>query len=149
MSNVKLIEFNGKIACISEHCKDLNVSYSTVKARHYRTGESYEKCLAYFQKNSVKEYAEYRNLIGDYKVKNRILYKRWHTTKQKCENPKHKSYKIYGGRGIKVCDRWQNYENFENDMLESFLEHIEQYGIGDTQLERIDNDGDYEPSNCC
>lgn len=143
-----LIEFNGKIACLSEHCKDLSISYYAVVDRHRRTGEPYEKCLAYFQENSIKEHAKYRNLIGDYKVKNRILYKRWHVTKQKCENPNHPSYKDYGGRGIEVCEHWQVYENFEDDMLESFLEHIEQYGIKDTQLERVDNDGNYEPLNC-
>ena len=90
-----LIEFNGKITSIREHCRDLGINYSTVVARHRRTGEPYEKCLEYYQENGV---AEYRNLIGDYKVKNRILYKRWHVTKQKCENPNHPSYKDYGGR---------------------------------------------------
>lgn len=143
-----LIEFNGKIACVKEHCKDLSISYYAVTDRHKRTGEPYEKCLAYFQEDSVKEHAKYRNLIKDYKVKNRVLYKRWHVTKQKCENPNHPAYKYYGGRGIKVCDRWQNYENFETDLLDSFLEHTEQYGIKDTQLERVNNDGNYEPLNC-
>lgn len=143
-----LIEFNGKITSLSGHCRDLSISYCAVVDRHRRTGESYKECLAYFQENSVKEHAEYRNLIKDYKVKNRTLYKRWHVTKQKCENPNHSSYKWYGARGIKVCDRWQDYENFETDLLDSFLEHAEQYGIKDTTLERKDYDGDYEPSNC-
>lgn len=96
----------------------------------------------------LKRHTKYRNLTGNYKIKNRILYKRWHVTMQKCEDPKHSSYKWYGGRGIKMCDRWKNYENFENDMLESFLEHIEKYGLKNTTLERIDFDGNYEPSNC-
>lgn len=144
-----LINFNGEIASLTKHCENLGLNISTVVNRHQKTGEPYSECLEYYSVVGVKKHVKYKNLVGDYRIKNRILYKRWHTTKQKCENPKHNSYRWYGERGIKVCDRWQIYENFESDMLESFLEHIEQYGIKNTQLERIDNDGDYEPANCC
>lgn len=148
LSKSILIEFNGKIAELSEHCEDLGVDYGTVKARHHRTGEPYPECLEYYQKNGVKNYTKHRNLVGNYKIKNRTLYKRWHVTLQKCSDPKHSSYKYYGGRGIKVCERWQNYENFENDLLESFLEHVEKYGLKETTLDRYpNNDGDYEPNN--
>lgn len=142
MSKKVLIEFNGKIALLTEHCNDIGVSLNVVAGRHQRTGEPYEKCLEYYQKNGVK----HKN--RKYKVKDRRLYTKWHNAKDRCENPKNLYYDRYGGRGIKVCDRWQNYENFENDMLESFLEHIKEYGIKDTTLERNDYDKDYEPSNC-
>ena len=142
MSAVILIEFNGKVACLAEHCRDLGVNYGTVQSRHIRTGESYEKCLEYYQENGVK----YQN--HKYKVKNSRFYDKWYQTKRKCENPKHTRYKYYGGRGIKLCDRWQDYNNFCDDMYESYLKHVKEHGVDDTQLERIDNNGDYEPSNC-
>lgn len=135
-----LIEFNGKIACLAEHCRDLGVNPQTVQSRHKRTGESYEECLEYYQKNAVR----YHN---PYKVKDFRLYSKWYDTMQKCYNPKCGSYSRYGERGIKVCERWQVYENFENDLLESFLEHIKEYGIEETTIERIDYDGNYEPTN--
>lgn len=138
-----LIEFNGKVACCSEHCRDLGISPNTLWARKHRTGETELECLEYFQKNGVKSIIRH-----NYKVKDKRLYYKWSNTKQKCENPKHPSYKNYGGRGIKVCERWQVYENFENDLLESFLEHVKEYGIKDTTIDRFpNNDGNYEPNN--
>ena len=136
------IEFNGKIASLSEHCRDLGVKVSTIKARHCRTGQPYPECLEYYQKNGIQ------NRNHNYRVKDKRLYNKWYNAKNRCENPKNPVYPHYGGRGIKVCDRWQNYENFENDLLESFLEHVEKYGLKETTIDRWPNkDGDYEPNN--
>lgn len=67
------------------------------------------------------------------------VYRVWCTMKERCQNPNHDHYKDYGGRGIRVCDRWQGFQNFISDM-------------GDRPegltLERINNDGNYEPLNC-
>lgn len=63
----------------------------------------------------------------------------WRNTKQKCQNPRHADYAYYGARGIRVCDRWQSFENFVEDM------GLRPEGL---TLERRDNDGHYEPSNC-
>lgn len=59
--------------------------------------------------------------------------------KQRCSNPKNPAYKYYGGRGIKVCERWKVFDNFLSDMGERPT------GM---KLDRINNDGNYELSNC-
>ncbi len=68
------------------------------------------------------------------------LYRTWTSIKQRCYNLNNEKYKYYGGRGINICDRWLN--NFDN-----FINDIGERPIG-TSLDRIDNDGNYEPTNC-
>lgn len=61
---------------------------------------------------------------------------------QRCYNEKNGAYKHYGGRGIVICDEWKN--NFE-----SFFQWSLKNGYSDDlSIDRIDNDGNYEPSNC-
>jgi hypothetical protein len=66
-------------------------------------------------------------------------YAAWVQMIQRCKNPKQTSFVYYGARGIKVCERWSTFENFIADM-----------GVRpvDKSLDRIDNDGNYEPGNC-
>lgn len=66
-------------------------------------------------------------------------YVSWASMKTRCKSVGCRQWKDYGGRGIKVCDRWMKFENFLRDM------GVKPDG---TSLERIDNNGDYEPSNC-
>lgn len=68
------------------------------------------------------------------------IYLSWQTMIQRCENPKVPRYADYGGRGIMVCDRWKVFEAFLDDMGERPTpKHT---------IDRIDNDGNYEPGNC-
>ncbi len=69
------------------------------------------------------------------------VYRSWGDMVKRCTNPKFRYYEHYGGRGIKVCDPWrESFANFYSDMGDPPTESH--------TLERIDNDGNYEPGNC-
>ena len=70
-------------------------------------------------------------------MKKNPLYKRWYEMVKRCKNLNDKNY---GGRGIKVCDQWLNVQNFINDMYPTYIKGLD--------LDRINNNGNYEPSNC-
>jgi len=64
----------------------------------------------------------------------------WRDMRRRCNNPKHADYPLYGARGVKVCERWQKFDNFIADMGP-------RPGKG-YSIDRINNNGDYEPGNC-
>lgn len=64
----------------------------------------------------------------------------------RCNNKNDAVYKRYGARGIQ--NLWQSFEKFRDDMYVSYLEHCNNFGVRNTTIERMDNDGNYEPSNC-
>ena len=67
-------------------------------------------------------------------------YRIWAGMKSRCYNPKHESFRHYGARGIKVCDRWLH------DFL-AFLQDVGSRPSPNHSLDRIENDGNYEPGN--
>lgn len=69
------------------------------------------------------------------------LYNVWQTMIHRCEDKKRDKYKDYGGRGIAVCEKWHD----PNAFIDWTYENNYEKGL---QLDRIDNDGNYEPSNC-
>lgn len=70
------------------------------------------------------------------------LYGIWNGIKFRCYNPNSGSYKYYGGRGIKMCDEWRN-------SFDAFALWATENGYKEKlSIDRIDSDGDYEPSNC-
>ena len=87
-----------------------------------------------------KEYK--RELYTTHGMKKHPLYSVWRGMKNRCYNKNDLPYKDYGGRGIKLSDKWlSNFMNFYNDMSPTY-----QKGL---TIERIDVNGNYEKSNCC
>lgn len=72
---------------------------------------------------------------------NTPIYKVWVNMIQRCTNSNIPRYNDYGGRGIQVCDRWRN-------SFEDFLADVGEPPEPKMQLDRINNDGNYEPANC-
>jgi len=68
------------------------------------------------------------------------LYVKWSRIRQVCENIKNPKYPYYGGRGIKVCEKWKKFD--------SFLEDMGHYYFDGAELDRINNDGNYDSINC-
>jgi hypothetical protein len=124
---------NGDIAwrCVCECGKLKTASYIGLKSGHTRSCG----CLR-------KEVVSNRSMIhGDARYKRQSKeYRSWIGIKERCCNSKSTGYCYYGGRGIKVCDRWRNsFENFLIDM-----------GRCPTKMsiDRINSNGHYCPSNC-
>jgi hypothetical protein len=70
-----------------------------------------------------------------------LAYSSWCHMKARCNNPNHESYPHYGGRGIVVCERWAN-------SFAAFFEDMGDRPSRKHEIDRIDNDGNYEPGNC-
>jgi hypothetical protein len=90
-------------------------------------------CGCYHKENTTKN-----NLTHN--MTHTRLYNTWAHMKRRCLNPKNAHYGDYGGRGIGLCDKWLSFEGFYEDMGETYQEEL--------TLDRIDNNGDYEKSNC-
>lgn len=76
------------------------------------------------------------------KILQQKMYNTYYNMKQRCYNPKSNRYKIYGGRGIKICDEWlNNKDKFFNWCISSGIKK-------ELSIDRIDVNGDYCPENC-
>src|SRR3989338_8177115 len=68
------------------------------------------------------------------------FYLIWKDMKKRCQNTNHVGYKNYGGRGIAICPGWQDFRKFKEDMYSSYKDGL--------TINRINNNGNYEPNNC-
>jgi hypothetical protein len=105
-------------------------------------GKEFITRLARVQSGQTKSCGCIRIIHGDSKRgKETVEYNTWLNMKKRCYAKSHESYKYYGGRGIKVCKRW----------LESYQDFILDMGYKPSKkhsIDRINNDGNYTPSNC-
>lgn len=101
-------------------------------SRNLRRG--YTTSCGCFQKEGVTARSKRHGMDGT------KVYSAWRSMRQRCENPRAQVWFDYGGRGITVCERWQSFDAFYADMGDPpSTEH---------SLDRIDNEGNYEPGNC-
>jgi len=82
---------------------------------------------------------KYNSVVKTHGMSASFVYRTWASMLQRCNNKNNPRYKDWGGRGIKVCKRWISFENFYEDMGDK--------PCGLT-LDRINNEGNYEPENC-
>ena len=116
--------------------------YKNVRLGNLRQG-TVRSCGCLFSEEKSKA-MKTRQLAGFNKTHGEAdtrLYRVWAAMKRRCSNPHVAYYELYGGRGISVCDEWQAYEPFRDWAKENG------YRRGLT-IDRIDCDGNYEPSNC-
>lgn len=76
------------------------------------------------------------------------LRRLWHGIKIRCFDENYIEYHNYGAKGIVICDRWLVFENFKEDMYESYLEFEKINGEKSATIDRIDSTLNYEPDNC-
>ena len=115
-------------------CKCDCGNYKIISLTHMRSGIA-KSCGCYSIEFRTKHnHAHNDNITSEYTA--------WSNMKSRCNNPKFKQYKDYGGRGIKVCDRWLN--SFKN-----FIDDMGKKPGPEYSIDRYpNNDGNYEPSNC-
>ena len=107
------------------------------------TGGLTVSCGCYGREKTIKRNLKHGNAYRHNKTR---LYEVWCAMIKRCENPNDNGYKYYGGRGISVANEWHDYSNFKEWAEKSgYDENAKRL---DCTIDRIDVDGNYEPSNC-
>lgn len=113
--------------CVCD-CGNAKVVYAT----HLRSGTTVS-CGCYSSEQASKRASTHGSV-------RHLAYRPWVLMKQRCLNPNATSYAEYGGRGVKICEQWMDFEKFLEDMGPRPSKNH--------QIDRMDNGGDYEPKNC-
>ena len=95
-----------------------------------------KSCGCYGKQNAKNGTNKKHNLC------NTRIYGIWKAIKGRVLNPKYKTYKYYGGRGITICDEWKN------DFMSFYIWAMSNGYSDELSIDRIDNNGNYEPNNC-
>lgn len=128
MSGVSAVKSKRYILCRCSCGNEVEIAFESVRGG--KVGSC--GCL---RKESI---ASVNYTHGDYKS---VEYKAWAKIKGRCHCETDAKYPIYGGRGIKVCDRWRR-------SYEAFLEDMGRRPKGKSSIDRLDVNGDYRPGNC-
>ncbi len=139
--------------------EDLGMMFPTEKSKRkcrfgiYKCGfcgNEFKKPVQYINSGDTKSCGCYgKKILSEgtnrkHNLRDTKLYSVWASIKGRTLNPKNKLYNDYGGRGITICDEWKNdFMSFYNWALSNGYE--ENKGLS---IDRIDNDGNYEPNNC-
>lgn len=136
------IRFNGKNnsrgyiwECICDCGNVVNVSSGNLNNNHTRSCGCFRN----------EQISKANKIHGFGNEKNRF-YRIWEGAKRRCNSKIFHKYPIYGGRGIKFL--WKSFEEFKNDMYQSYITHVSAFGEKNTTIERINNDGNYCKENC-
>ena len=131
---ISRIEFQSKRREAKWLCNCICGSYTKVLGYHLRNSKVQSCGCLSLENKTIHNHSISKNTI------NNRTYISWQKLKDRCLNENNDKYEDYGGRGIKVCQRWlDSFENFLLDMGERPLK---------TSIDRINNDGDYLPENC-
>jgi len=124
--------------------EDLGYSYPTATSKQKSSYGIYRcSCGVEFKTRTDNVQRGNTKSCGCYKkhgLSNHPLYHTWDNMIRRTNNPKVKHFDKYGGRGIEVCERWMDINKFIEDMYPSYQK--------DLSIDRIDNNGNYEPNNC-
>ena len=129
------------------------VKYPIYNTECIKCGFKKTMMLGNIKKHHGTIHSDFEHIISQYTDRSNPIYRgfynRYNNMMDRCYNPKNNRYKIYGDKGIIVCDRWKNnFLNYFNDNWESFNTHVKQYGLSNTTMDRIDVNGNYSPENC-
>lgn len=130
-TRLKVLEYAGKTKAVLWKCLCECGREKIVQANNLRSGHT-KSC------GCLQEELKGKHSITHGKTGSRA-YNTWASMRQRCKNPHKEGYKWYGGKGIKVCEEWESFENFYRDM-------------GDPpdkfELDRIDGNKEYSKENC-
>jgi hypothetical protein len=135
-------------SCTIEHCTNLGDKNRNGK-RYFPKGyckSHYLRLQRYGDPLKFKERKVIPTKIKIYTIDNRSkhpLYPTWRSMIRRCNNPNYKSYKHYGARGVMVCNEWLGQKGFWN-----FVNSVGMKPDPRFSLDRINVNGNYEPSNC-
>lgn len=137
---IKLVEGdnaqNRKYLCKCDCGNEKITSEDNLKRGHCKS------CGCLYKNNGGKQ----KEIKGYYLDSRSKLYKVWVSMIRRCTNPKDCNYERYGKRGITVCKEWKDYSAFRNWAINTGYK--ENHSRAECSLDRIDNNGNYEPSNC-
>lgn len=129
--------------CACDCGKETIVGYSSLLSGGTRSCGCLEKeNLAFIQKNSANRVSASKDFPGS--LNKHPLYGTWSSMLTRCYNQNSISYRNYGGRGIKVCDRWLP----DNMGFQHFVDDVGERPSSNHTIDRIDVNGDYSPDNC-